>query len=66
MNTRETQFKSVPNAATDLGLPAGWLRSECAAGRLPCLRVGKRLLVNVDQVRDALARRAAEGVQHER
>jgi hypothetical protein len=40
-------------------LPAAWLRAEALAGRLPCLRVGRKLLFNVEAVRAALYERAA-------
>lgn len=45
--------------ARDLNLPATWLRAEALAGRIPCLRVGRTLLFNVDAVRKALDDRAA-------
>lgn len=51
-------FISVDRAAVRLGVPAAWLRAEARAGRVPCLRAGKRLLVNVAMVRRALAERA--------
>ena len=44
-----------------LRLPRAWLRAEALAGRIPCLRVGRRLLFDPDAVRAALARRAAQG-----
>jgi len=43
----------------ELRLPAAWLRAEAAAGRLPCLQVGRRLLFDLDAVKSALASRAA-------
>jgi excisionase family DNA binding protein len=45
--------------AARLRLPAGWLRQEAMAGRLPCLRIGRRLLFNKEAVERALADRAA-------
>jgi hypothetical protein len=33
-----------------LRLPREWLRQEALAGRIPCLRVGRRLLFNVEAV----------------
>ena len=44
----------------DLGLPFRWLQRELLEGRLPSLAAGPRLLVNVDALREALERRAAE------
>lgn len=51
-------FVPVDIAATRLGVPAAWLKTEAEAGRVPCLRAGRRLLMNVRMVRRALAERA--------
>lgn len=45
------------------GLTARWLRTEAEAGRLPCMRAGRRMLFNVAAVEAALLRRAAQGVR---
>jgi len=42
-------------------LPLRWLKAEALAGRIPCLRIGKRLLFNLTAVQAALATRAAVG-----
>jgi hypothetical protein len=42
-----------------LRIPAPWLRGEALAGRIPCLRIGRRLLFNPEAVERALAERAA-------
>jgi hypothetical protein len=47
-----------------LGPPLRWLRRELLEGRLPSLAAGPRLLVNVDALREALERRAAERNYH--
>ena len=44
----------------ELRLPVGWLRAEADAGRIPCLRVGRRLLFDRAAVTAALASRARE------
>lgn len=41
-----------------LGVPAGWLRSEADAGRLPCVRCGRAYLFSRTAVEAALARQA--------
>lgn len=46
-------------------LPMTWLREEADAGRLPCLRVGRRLLFNPAAVEAALAERAASTEQRQ-
>ena len=51
--------------AQELRLPRQWLRREADAGRLPCLRVGRRYLFHADYVRRALAQRAAASEDHD-
>jgi excisionase family DNA binding protein len=45
--------------AARLRLPRVWLREEALAGRLPCMRVGRKLLFNLSTVERILAERAA-------
>ena len=45
--------------AVALGLPRDWLRAEALAGRMPCLKAGKRLLFNREAVERTLLKRAA-------
>jgi hypothetical protein len=52
---------SLNNLAAQTRLPREWLRHEALAGRLPCLRVGRRLLFNLAAVQAALCERAASG-----
>lgn len=55
MNTPSQEtFEPLDVAASRLGVPASWLKSEAIAERLPCLRVKRRLLFNVAQVERAL------------
>jgi hypothetical protein len=51
---------TLPRLALHLCLPRDWLRAEAMAGRLPCLRVGRKLLFNVSAVEQILADRAAQ------
>ena len=63
----ETKLLTVVALARVLRIPATWLKSEALAGRLPCLRVGRRMLFNRDAVEVALLERAAKEcaeVQH--
>ena len=46
--------------AAELKLSKDWLRQEAIAGRLPCLRIGRKLLFNLSAVNQALADRAAK------
>jgi hypothetical protein len=45
--------------AARLRLPREWLREEALAGRLPCLRVSRKLLFSLSTVERILAERAA-------
>lgn len=47
-------------AATTLGLPRTWLKSQADSGALPSILVGKRRLYDVEIVREALNRRAEQ------
>lgn len=42
------------------GLSAAWLKAEVEAGRIPCLKAGRRLLFDADAVEAALIKRAAQ------
>jgi hypothetical protein len=53
------QLASLPTLARRLDLPAAWLKTEADAGRLPHLRIGRRLLFDVAAVERELLRRAA-------
>ena len=53
---------SIHRVSRELGLPRDWLASEADAGRLPCLRVRRRRLFNIEAVRRVLAERAAISV----
>jgi hypothetical protein len=44
--------------ADSLGLPAAWLEREADAGRLPCIRAGKRRMFDPEAVLRALGERA--------
>ncbi len=56
---------NINGLALSLRLPVAWLKRETMAGRIPCLKIGRRCLFNVDAVRKALAERAATGVVHD-
>ena len=54
------QLLTARGIARHFGLPFDWVISEADAGRLPQLRIGRRLLFNVDAVREALLRAASQ------
>jgi excisionase family DNA binding protein len=70
VSDRETSFVPVQNAAARLGLPVSWLKAEADARRIPHVRIGRRILFNVEAVEQALLSRASrflkssEGVAH--
>lgn len=55
----EEELTNITGLALELRLPRAWLESEAKSGRIPCLKVGRRLLFNVEAVRQALLERAA-------
>ena len=57
--TSQQHLLALRPLAKALGVPASWLRAEALAGRIPSLRVGRRLRFNAQAVEQALLRRAA-------
>ena len=55
-----TELLSLARMARRLGVTQDWLRAEADAGRVPCLRAGKRHLFNAAAVQEALAVQAAK------
>jgi len=64
-DTNPETFVAVQHAAIRLGVPAAWLKAEAEAGRVPSLRAGRRILVNLEIVKDALLQRASGVVRAE-
>jgi hypothetical protein len=61
MSTANSQLVPINVAARWLRVPAGWLRAEAEAGRIPCLRAGKAILCDFAAVEAALLERAQQG-----
>jgi hypothetical protein len=61
MNTTENEHElaGLRGIAAALRIPSDWLRAEADAGRVPCLRIGRKRYFNLSAVRAALAERAA-------
>jgi len=61
--TKADQLKNelitIRSMAARLRVTQAWLRAEADAGRIPCLRAGRAILVNPDAVERALVARAA-------
>jgi hypothetical protein len=60
-----TPLCGIHALARRLGLPAGWLKAEANAGRIPCLRVGRQLRFNPVAVEAVLSDQAGGGRVHE-
>jgi hypothetical protein len=46
-------LSNLTRLAMQLRLPRAWVRAEALAGRLPCLRVGRKLLFTESSVSNA-------------
>lgn len=53
----DEKLLSLAELAGRTGLPAAWLRREADAGRIPCIRAGRRRMFNVSAVLKVLAER---------
>jgi len=62
MNAVKPAFNTVPEASGILNIPQRFLRQEIAANRVPHLRVGRRILLDLDAVRQALVERSRAGM----
>ncbi len=63
--THSTLILNERETAGRLGVPVDWLRREAEAGRVPCLRIGKRRHYMLDSVLLALAERSkSKAVPH--
>jgi len=62
INHHET-FVPLRSAAYRLGIPRTWLRSEVEAGTIPHLRIGRRVLVNLQAVERTLLLRAVRAAE---
>ena len=54
-----SEILTLPKMASALRVTAKWLKAEADAGRVPCLRAGRRYLFAPAAVEKALAERAA-------
>jgi hypothetical protein len=62
----DAKLLTLHNLAERTGLPAAWLKREADAGRLPCIRAGRRRMFDLDAVLKTLAARTErEGVARE-
>lgn len=52
---------SLAELADHTGLPVAWLRREADAGRIPCIRAGRRRMFNPTTVLKVLAEQQTKG-----
>jgi hypothetical protein len=52
---------SLNHLSERTGLPAAWLKREADAGRIPCLRVGKKRMFDLATVLKTLSEMQAKG-----
>jgi hypothetical protein len=57
----QSSLVTLPGLSRKLNLPTTWLKAEAAAGRLPALRIGRRILFNLAAVEAVLLERARKG-----
>jgi hypothetical protein len=50
----ETKFLLLNAIAHRTGIPAAWLKREADAGRIPCVRAGRRRFFDIAAVRAAI------------
>ncbi len=62
MTSTRPQFLALGPTAHRLGVPRAWLQREADAGRIPCLRVGRRRMFNLEAVRETLEYRSGAGL----
>ena len=60
METHAILLLPLGPMARRLRVTSAWLRAEADAGRVPCLRAGKRFLFAPEAVEHVLAARAAQ------
>lgn len=52
------EFVNLGRASALLGVPKSWLKRQALKGEVPALQVGRRLMFNVEAVRETLLDRA--------
>ena len=55
----DRKLVNINGLANTLRVSRGWLKAEADAGRIPCLKAGRKLLFNPEAVELVLSERAA-------
>ena len=61
----DERFTNLRRTAAQLGVPMSWLRDQAGAGLVPHLRIGRRLLFNVEICERALMEQAEDCTAHD-
>lgn len=61
-----TQFYRISEISRLTRLPVAWLKREADAGRLPCIRAGRRRMFDLEAVLKSLRERQESGVSDAR
>lgn len=59
-NDSEAALVALPDMAERLGVPPLWLKEQAVAGRVPCLRVGRKLMFHSETARTAVLAMAGD------
>ncbi len=58
---KQVKLYHIIGLAAELKLPAKWLKEQAQTGKIPCLKVGRKMLFSLEAVKQALLDLAAEG-----
>ena len=58
--TNKTRFTNISGTAKRYGFGQQYLRREVAAGRVPCIRVGRKTLIDTLEFSKILSQRTTE------
>ncbi|OXU13930.1 MerR family transcriptional regulator [Sedimentisphaera salicampi] len=54
------KLKNINQIANELDLPLSWIKEQVEAGKIPCLRIGRKYKFELEAVKASLAQAAAE------
>mgnify|MGYP006310699969 CR=1 FL=1 len=54
------KLKNINQIANELDLPLSWIKEQVEAGKIPCLRIGRKYKFELEAVKASLAETAAE------
>jgi hypothetical protein len=57
----KNELYNLSATANKIGVPIKWLKEKAVSNEIPCLKIKKRFLFNIDAVKKALLDLAAKG-----